>query len=64
MWMASREDPEITLFHVACEHVAIGLHHGDTSLAVKNICSLVCGVPVHLAIAASSEAHVDPCDVF
>jgi hypothetical protein len=44
---------KVSSFWVADLAMVLGLDHRDTSLAVKNIRPLVCGVPVHLAIVAT-----------
>jgi hypothetical protein len=56
---ARRKDPKIALTHVTNKHGAIGVHHGDTSIAIEYISPFIGSVPVQFAIAPCREAHLD-----
>ena len=56
---AGWENPEIALADVADEHGAIWVHHRDTGIAVEYVSPFVGSVPVHFAIAACGQAHLD-----
>ena len=42
---------------------AVGLHHGDTGMAIEYISPFIRSVPVHFTIAACGEAHLDAGDI-
>jgi hypothetical protein len=59
MRKACGEEPKIALTYVTDEHGAIGIHDRDTGVPIEHVSPFVCGVPMHLAIAAGSESHVN-----
>src|ERR1700723_3896591 len=54
-----REEPEVALAHIVDENGSIGIHNGDTSIAIEHNGPFICRVPMQLAEAAAGEAHVD-----
>jgi hypothetical protein len=59
MRMACGKYPKIAFTHVTGEHIAIGIHHFDSGIAREHVGPFISGMPVQLAIAACSEAHLD-----
>ena len=59
MRKACGKEPKIAFTHVTDEHGAIGVHHCDAGIASEYISPFISSVPVHFAIAACNEAHLD-----